>query len=406
MNILLLTTYAHGGAGVACRRLQKALQQNGEHAAILTREQMPSRWPFYLERLSFLPFERDKAVRFAFSLANFGQDIAHHPAVRKADILHLHWINQGFLSLTALKNLAALGKPVVWTLHDMWAFTGGCHYSGNCQRYRQVCGNCPYLRRPAPKDLSNRIWQRKKAVFPKNLQLVTCSKWLGATARESSLFRHYDILSIPNPIDTASFSPMEAVKRQDFRRETGIPPNTFVLLFVSMKVQEERKGFRYLREALHVLKKNMPELPVTLLVLGAVNPADLDALPYPCHSLGLVKDDALLAKAYSSADVFVIPSLEDNLPNTVMESLSCGTPVAGFNTGGIPEMVDHLQNGYIAEQRDSQGLANGLQWILAGGPENLDRLRAAARNKVEKHYAEAVVANQYINLYQRLLSGP
>lgn len=401
MKILLLTTYPHGGAGTACQRLQAALQAQGHTVDILTAVQIAGKWPFYAERLSFLPYERDKSVRFSFSLANFGHDLSKHPLVQNADILHLHWINQGFLSLENIRQLAGLGRPVCWTLHDMWAFTGGCHYSGACQQFQQACGECPFLRRPGPNDLSHRIWQRKKNTFPKNIQFVTCSEWLADVARSSSLLRDYAIKSIPNPIDTDIFKPLPDIERTTFRQEKGIAVNAVVLLFVAMKVSDTRKGFKYLLQALALLQAAHPDLPVEILVLGQSNPTDLAALPYPFHALGMVKDARQIAAIYAAADAFIIPSLEDNLPNTVMESIACGTPVVGFRTGGIPEMVEHQREGYIAEQGDSAALAEGIYWVVREAVP-AGHLRQAARQKALLHYANAVVAGRYEDLYRMM----
>jgi hypothetical protein len=170
-NVLLITTYPHGGAGTACRRLQSALQKSGINASLLTQKDVSGRFNFIAERLSFLPWERDKSVRFSFSLANFGTDISHHPLVQRADVIHLHWWNQGFLSLRNLEALGRSGKKIVWTLHDMWAFTGGCHYDWGCGRFSDACGKCPYLRFPSEKDLSNQVWKRKKVSIPPEWKL-------------------------------------------------------------------------------------------------------------------------------------------------------------------------------------------------------------------------------------------
>lgn len=399
MNVLLLNTYPHGGAGVACRRLQAALTEMGVTVNLLTTNDVGSRWPFYAERLSFVPFERDKSVRFSFSLANFGKNLSRHPLVREADVLHLHWVNQGFLSLKNIRQLAKLGKPIVWTLHDMWAFTGGCHYSQGCENFKNECGDCLFLKNPAPGDLSHRVWLRKKKFFPENIQFVTCSEWLAGVARSSGLLKNYAVTAIPNPIDTTVFKPLSEAERQKFRSEKGIAPNARVLLFAAMKVSEERKGFRFLLEALQTLKTQHPDFQLEILVLGKAEPEALNSLPYRAHALGLVQEQEKLVQAYGAADVFAIPSLEDNLPNTVMESLACGTPVAGFQTGGIPEMVGHLQEGFIAPQRDSHALAEGIFEILQGKIP-LEKHRKAARRKVESEYANRVVAERYLKIYR------
>lgn len=404
MKVLLLNTYAHGGAAVACLRLKGALEQSGVDAQMLSADQAGNRWPFYAERLSFLPFERDKSVRFSFSLANFGKNLLDHPMVQEADVLHLHWINQGFLSLQGIQQLSLLGKPIVWTLHDMWAFTGGCHYSRGCDHFQQSCGLCPYLKNPSSGDLSHRLWARKQRLFPKNIQFITCSAWLASVARSSSLLKNYPVKSIPNPIDVTIFKPLTETEKGNFRLSKGISPQTNILLFAAMNVGEERKGFRFLQEALHVLKMQHPDFQLEIVIIGKVQPEVLSALPYPVHALGMIQDQQELIQVYGSADVFVIPSLEDNLPNTVMESLACGTPVAGFETGGIPEMVGHLEQGFIAPQGDSRKLAEGIYWVL--NKADAPVLRQQAREKATSHYANTLIAKQYIDVYENMLQKP
>lgn len=402
MHILLLNTYAHGGAGVACKRLLDGLQGvQGLQAQLLTASDVGSRWPFYAERLAFLPHERDRSVRFAFSPANFGKNLTRHPLVRQADVLHLHWVNQGLLSLRGISQLGALGKRMVWTLHDTWAFTGGCHIFTYCDRFRQSCGHCPYLRQPASNDLSHQVLEKKRRFFPQNIQFVTCSAWLRDVALSSSLLAGRQVEVIPNPIDTSVFHPASEPDRASWRREMGIAPEAKILLFVAMNLRDAHKGFRFLPEALHHLKAQQPDLRLEVIVLGKSEPERLAELPYPVHALGLVHGAERLARIYGAADVFVTPSLADNLPNTVMESLACGTPVAAFRTGGIPEMVEHLREGFIARQGDSRELAEGIGWILSGiVPQEV--LRENARQKVLREYANEVVAERYAALYRRL----
>ncbi len=403
MKVALINTYAHGGAGIACRRLEAALKTQGVETAMIFRDGNAAAWPFYAERLSFLPYEKDKSVRFSYSLANFGTDISRHPDVQSADVIHLHWVNQGFLSLKNVAQLAQLGKPIFWTLHDMWAFTGGCHYSRGCTQFVTACGHCPYLSKPSANDLSHRIWLKKQRYFSKNIQFITCSSWLANEARSSGLLRDFSITSLPNPIDTAVFKPESAGAMDAYRAQLGIAPDAQVLLFVAMKVSEERKGFRYLLEALRALQQRFPARKYEVLVLGKAEPEALAQLPYPVHALGMVTDAQVLARAYSTADVFIIPSLEDNLPNTVMESLACGTPVAGFATGGIPEMAENGRQGRIVAQGDSAGLANAIA-EMTGDRAALADMRRAAREKVLSHYSLEVIGAKHVELYHRALN--
>ena len=402
MKVLLLNTYTHGGAAVACRRLENALREEGVFVKLLHAGETGNRWPFYAERLSFLPFERDKSVRFSFSPANFGKNISKHPWVQEADVLHMHWVNQGFLSVEGIRDLIALGKPIVWTLHDMWAFTGGCHYSGTCNHFLQSCGNCPYLGKPSPADLSHRVWARKQKVYSPTLRIVTCSEWLANVARSSSLLKEMQISSIPNPIDTSVFQPVTNEQKRNFWLRKNLNPEIPKLLFVAMNVGEERKGFRFLQEALQKLKAQHADLQLDIVVMGKAQEETLATLPYPVHALGMIRDQQELAQIYGASDVFVIPSLEDNLPNTVMESLACGTPVAGFDTGGIPEMVGHQQQGFIAQQGDSETLANGIFWILRQADISL--LRRQSREKVASLYANEIVAKRYVRVYEEMLA--
>lgn len=397
-NVLLLTTYPHGGAGVACRRLMAALQKQQVNAQLLTQADLGGRFNFIAERLTFLPWERDKSVRFSFSLANFGHDISRHPLVQQADVIHLHWWNQGFLSL---KNLAALGrlnKKIVWTLHDMWAFTGGCHYDWGCGRYTESCGQCPYLRFQFNRDLSHQVWARKKRLFPANMQIVTCSRWLADKARSSSLLKDYAVTDIPNPIDTDKFQPMSKVDKNAFRADLGLPEHTRLILFAAMNIKNPFKGFVHFKEAMYFLGEQNDLKDVAIVVVGKSQAEDFEGLPFPVKQLGLIQDPAEMARIYAASDVFVIPSLEENLPNTIMESLASGTPVVGFEVGGIPEMIEDGVSGKVTPVKNSRQMAADIAWVLANDARR-ETLAQNARAKVLRSYTESVVAGRYLGLY-------
>lgn len=396
-NVLLVTTYPHGGAGTACRRLQTALQKSGVNAGLLTQKDVSGRFNFIAERLSFLPWERDKSVRFSFSLANFGTDISRHPLVQQADVIHLHWWNQGFLSLQNLEVLGRSGKKIVWTLHDMWAFTGGCHYDWGCGGFSDSCGHCPYLRFPSDRDLSNQVWKRKKNLYPAGMEIVTCSKWLAEQARVSSLLGRYSITDIPNPIDTEQFKPASQTEKQAFRERFGLAPDTRLILFAAMNIKNPFKGFTYFREALNELR----DLENTaVVVVGKSDPADFEGVTLPLVQPGLIQSATEMAAVYAACDVFVIPSLEENLPNTIMESLACGTPAVGFKTGGIPEMIEHGVTGLVSPAKNSSQMARDIRQVLEE-PEKRAAMGQNARNKVLTEYAEPVIARRYMEVYQR-----
>ena len=354
---LINTTDAGGGAPIACTRLSKALELQHTDARMLVGEKktqepritglgdsffarLKINVNFLYERLPFIWFKaKDRSVRFAFSTARLGTDISKRPEVLNADILHLHWTNGGFLSVKNIKELFETGKPMVWTLHDLWAFTGGCHYPGDCRHFEQECGNCWMLRNPDENDISFTGWLRKKDMYQQaeNIVFVTCSNWLAEVARESSLLKGFRIEAIPNPIDTEVFS---AKDKTAARAKWGIDQHTKIILFGAANILDRRKGFSYLVDALHELKKKYRGTEnIELVIFGKNKSFDVASLPFKVYELNTIGSQDELAGLYSLADVFVTPAIEDNLPNTIMESLACGTPVVAFDTGGIPDMV-------------------------------------------------------------------
>ncbi len=417
---LINTSDAGGGAPVACLRLLNALVSQNVDAKLLVQQKKTnndrvegitknfiSRLKADInrlyERLPFLFFqEKDKSVRFAFSTANAGTNIKNKPLVANADILHLHWTNSGFLSINDLKELIDTGKPIIWTLHDMWAFTGGCHYAGDCNHFTNQCGNCPFLRDPDENDISHDGWLRKAAMYTgaKNITFVTCSKWLAGVAKQSALIKNFRIESIPNPIDIDVFSPKDKSRA---RKKWNIDPAAKIILFGAANINDKRKGITYLVDALTILNKDYPQTEaIEVVIFGKNKHFDVSQLPFRVHELKLISSQQDLAEIYSMADVYITPSLEDNLPNTVMEALACGTPVVAFNTGGIPEMVDHQQNGYLAELMSGADLAKGLHEVLH--PANATVMEAKARQKVLDNYTNGKVAQQYMEVYQSILS--
>lgn len=338
-----------------------------------------------------------------FSVARTGVNIYNNQYIKEADIINLHWINGGFLSLKSIKKLNQLHKPIVWTLHDMWPFTGGCHYSGGCTKYKKKCGQCPMLNSSKDRDLTRRIWEKKNKCY-KNLKLtiVPCSNWLAKCAKDSSLFDDLRIEVIPNSVDINVFKP---IKKEIARDILNLPQNKYLILFGAMgATSDKRKGFSYLNKALYKIKITYPELKdkIELIIFGASYSEDIDNLSFKTHFLGRLNDEHSLALCYNAADIFITPSLEDNLPNTIMESLSCGTPVVGFKTGGIPDMIEHKQNGYLVEYKSVDDLAQGICWILKDKNKLID-IGKKARQKVLDNYTYDIVGNRYFKLYKELL---
>jgi glycosyltransferase involved in cell wall biosynthesis len=422
MKVAILSTAdAVGGAAIAAYRLSEALIGTGAGATMVVKTKKTASdfvdnsayassfgravgfGHFAAERLSFLLHERDKSVRFMFSLANFGKNISKLASVRQADVINIHWINQGFLSLDGMAQLAKLGKPIFLTLHDMWAFTGGCHYADTCAGFERECGNCPLVKKPNANDISHKIWLRKKALFDSiDFQVITPSVWLKNIAKTSSLLRDKQIHCIPNTINTDVFYPLSAQERAALRQQHNIPAYKKLIFFFAMNLAHERKGFAQLLEAFAHWQRIDPDFHLhhALLVAGKADDDALKNIPCEVHYLGFLNGAQQVMSAYNLADVFVTPSLEDNLPNTIMESLACGTPVVAFQTGGIPEMVAHLQTGYIAAYRDAQALALGLQEVLRDDNQ-LNIMRQNARQKALSEYAYPTVAPQFIDLFGR-----
>ena len=416
MKVVHLNTYNSGGAGIAGQRLVNAL--NSVKPAIATIQtsadatnttnfsskflKLATTTNFVADIAFFALKEANLKYRFAFSPGLFGRDISQSKKVRDADIIHIHWINQGFLSINDLKKLTALGKPIVWTLHDMWAFTGGCHYSGTCDHFKNECGNCYYLNNPNNSDLSHKGWLRKQDFYTttSKISFVACSNWMAGIAHQSSLLKDFNIEAIPNPVDISLFVPMD---KATLRKNRNINPDAHIVLFGAFNILDNRKGISYLIEALNLLKNQIaPNEKIEIVIFGKNKSFNTDLLPFKVHDFSVITSPIELAEIYNLANVFVMPSLEDNLPNMVMEALSCGTPVVAFNNGGVIDMVIHQENGYLADYLSAEDLANGIVWVL--NQKDRSRLQLNARKKVENDFSPEIVAKKYIEVYQKLLN--
>ncbi len=311
------------------------------------------------------------------------------------DVVNLHWI-AGFIDYRDFFSRATTA-PIVWTLHDMNPFTGGCHYAGGCDRFMSQCGGCPQLGSSRQDDPSRRIWKRKRSAYTNrsldSLHIITPSAWLAGEVAKSTLMGGFPVTHIPNCIDTEVFEPRD---RTAARAALGIPEKASVVLFVAASLGNRRKGFRELLKALDGLGSVHQLYLISLGKAGGDMPRKNG-----CINLGNVANDRLLATIYSAADCFVIPSRQDNLPNTVLEAMACGTPIAGFAAGGIPEMVIDGKTGILAEPGDIDGLCSSIRTILTQ-----DGLREAmsrnCRETVLKHYTPELQARRYLDIYQRM----
>ncbi|MCC5663580.1 glycosyltransferase family 4 protein [Nostoc sp. CHAB 5784] len=313
------------------------------------------------------------------------------------DIINLHWICDGFIPIEAL---AKFNKPIVWTFHDTWAFTGGCCYSLGCDRYTKSCGNCPQLGSNHSWDFSRWVWHRKtKAWQNLKLTIVSPSNWLAECAKSSSLFSNSDIRVIPNGLDISTYKPTE---RQIARNLLNLPQNKQLLLFGAINgTSNPRKGFHLLQSALQKLSQSEWKDQIELIVFGSSQPEDPVDLGFKVHYLGKVDDEKKLALLYSSADVMIVPSIEDNLPLTACESLCCGTPVVSFDSTGLKDIVEHQKNGYRAQCFSRDDLANGIIWVIEN-KERHQKLCDRAREKAEQEFAIELQADRYLSLFEEM----
>ncbi len=322
-----------------------------------------------------------------------------HGAFQKIDfdILHLHWINQRFLDL---KELLKINKPIVWTLHDSWAFTGICHYAYYCDKFKSECGACPFLHSSDKNDLSHQVWEKKHQIYTKlNLHIVTPSKWLAELVRHSSLMQNFSVTVIPNCLDVNIFKPVTKTEALSYLNLNAGKKR--ILYGAVNALKDVNKGFRELIDAIDYLNKKIDCDQFELLVFGADNPTAKIETPMHIHYLGVIKSDFDLVNIYNSADVMVVPSRWEVFGQTASEAMACGTPVVAFDCTGIKEVVDHKKAGYLAKPYDSEDLANGIQWCLENNEDGY--LSDNARKKVEENYSVEIVAKMYIELYKSLI---
>lgn len=418
MRVLIVNTSERtGGAAVAANRLMSALNNNGVKAKMLVREKVTdditvvslsqsllSQWHFLWERWCiFWHLHFSKTHLWEIDIANSGTDITHLREFQEADVIHLSWVNQGMLSLNSIRKIIKSGKPIVWTMHDNWPATGICHYARGCQRYSSSCGNCPLLPHHGGKnDLSAKIFQKKKQLYQSgNIYFVSCSRWLENQAKGSALFSGQHITNIPNPIDMNIFRPQD---KHEARKCIGLPVDKRLILFVSQKVTDERKGMAFFVEAIQHLVDKHPSMKeeTAIVILGGHSEEVAEQLALPAYPLGYVSEEKQIVNVYNAVDAFVLPSLEDNLPNTIMESMACGVPCVGFKVGGIPEMIDHEKNGYVANYRDAADLAEGIHWVMDVADQTA--LKQACVHKVAHNYSQRAVAMRYIEIYNHAMA--
>lgn len=418
MKVLVVnTSEMAGGAAIAACRLTEALNRHGVKARLLVRDKQSERtttcvvpskglqgmllkWAFLWERARVWMANRfHQKGLWHVDLGIGGADIVSTSEFRDADIIHLHWVNQGFLSLKELRRILRSGKPVIWTMHDMWPCTAICHHARDCNRFQSHCQECPQLLYPSRRDLSFWVFDRKATIYPEgNLTFVACSEWLASEARKSRLLAGKEVISIPNTYNHHAFCPGS---QEEARRRFTLPKNLRLLLFACQKVTNERKGLDYLFEALRSEPIHQWQGRLGLVVVGEMAEDVAYSVPFPIYRQDYINEEEDMALLYRAVDLFVTPSLEENLPNTIMEAMACATPCVGFDIGGIPEMIDHEKNGYVARYRDAEDLARGINFVL--DEERYDELSANAAHKAVEAWNEESVVRKHIELYERMV---
>lgn len=419
MRIVHLSTYdVAGGASRAAYRIHSGLRQAGIHSSMYVREARtkdqsvitfePAQ-TFYrrlTRRIRREQIQRNlhrsvktgnrKFEPFRHDCSEYGMDVVTQ--MPDCDVVNLHWVAD-FLDYPSFFQSIPDGKRIVWTLHDMNPFTGGCHYDLGCGRHLTRCHQCPQLQSQEDNDLSAQIWDRKKMLFDRissgRLHITTPSSWLADEVKRSPLLNRFDVSVIPNGVDLEDFAPRN---KQSARDVFGIPQKSKVVLFVADGLSLYRKGFGVLAEALDRVGQRVPNICV--ICVGHNDPPP--GLRVPWIHLGYVNNDRLLSNIYSAADVFVIPSFQDNLPNTVLESMACGTPVVGFSVGGIPDMIQHGKTGLLAPPSDAVSLGVAITELLKNTERRLT-FSANCRRVAVHRYSLARQAVRYYELYKGLL---
>ncbi|MEN8263813.1 MAG: glycosyltransferase family 4 protein [Nitrospirota bacterium] len=425
MKVLQINTSdINGGAAIAAFRLHKGLNQIGAECRMLVKEKASkadtvlcispentnntSDKAFFLNEViqaHYINAHRTDISNTLFSLPYPGYDLSQLSVVQDADIINLHWVAY-YQSPLTLQKLFALGKPVVWTLHDQWAFTGGCHYSAGCNKYQEDCTACPQLANDAF-ELPSSVLKDKMELFKDaDLTIVSPSRWLADCAGKSRLFRDIRIEVIPNPLDTDVFSPMN---KSEAKANLNISAESITILFGAENNNETRKGFKHLAEAIKrclssdTIQELINKNNLNILCFGYPS-AELKEIGMPTVSLGYLNNTSQIRNAYAAADIFVLPSLEDNLPNTLTESSSCGVPAVAFDVGGIPDVLTHGETGLLVEAGNTRQMAEAIKSLIINHSQRTSMGEPARKLILEKCSVKAR-SNDYYSLFRELQKG-
>ena len=411
MKILIVSTLdIKGGAAKAAYRLHHTLLKAGIDSHMLVQNKLSDDHTVIgpasklemminiarptLDRIPLLFYKQRKNVEFYPAFLPFSRILKKIEQINP-DMVHLHWINGGMLRI---EDIAKIKVPVVWSLHDMWPFTGGCHYDENCGLYESNCGTCKVLGSNKEEDLSRKVFNRKLKTFPLlgNLTIVGLSRWMADCAKRSILFRENNVVHLPNPINTNRFKILDKTVSRELWNLSN--DKRFILFGAVDALDDPRKGFNELSNALNQMTINNVEL----VVFGSSKPENIQEFRCKIHYLGHLHDEESLVTLYNAVDIMIVPSIQENLSNAIMESMACGTPVVAFDIGGNGDMIDHKENGYLATPFESKDLARGIDLVLED--EEYDQLCKNAREKILKEFDSKIVSNKYVALYESVLN--
>ena len=314
------------------------------------------------------------------------------------DIIHLHWVQGGALSI---KEISKIKKPIVWTLHDMWPFSGAEHYSNNSERYKEGYKSFNRPKGESGFDLNRWVWKRKKKYWNKieNLTIAAPSNWMAECARESVLFKDRRVEVVHVGLDHNLYRPIDKVAA---RKVLNIPQEKKIILIGALNFfNDKRKGGMLLKESLKILSKKKNNCNIELYVMGISKPKNEEDLFFKTNYFGFGRDDLSLVLLYSASDVFVSPSTQENFSAMVFESLSCGLPSVAFDIGGMPDMINHKGNGYLARAFDTKDLAEGVDWVLNEGDSK--KLSDNARNFILTECTLEIQAKRYHEIYKSMI---
>jgi len=412
MKILIVSTNdIKGGASRATYRLYESLLKNKIDCKMLVATKtlvddniISSSSLFFMirSRLSYLFDSFPTRFYLKRSKRFFSNNIISFNGIVKKinsmnpDIVHFHWVGNGFFRI---KDINKIKAPIVWSLHDNWLFTGGCHIMLDCEKYKSECKCCPNLGSNSVYDLSKINFNIKRKTFKNqnDLTIIGLSKWIYSCSKNSYLLKDKKHFNIPNPIDTESFKPKN---KAISRKKLGLPEQKKLILFGAFDVTADfNKGFYLLIKALEMID----DFEVELVVFGRADHEHLEKIKLKTHYLGYIGDDEKLINIYNSSDLIIVPSLQENLSNTIMEAQSCGLPVVAFNVCGNSDLVEHLKTGYLAKPFEYKDLKNGIDWILNN--KSHDLICQNSRKKIKNEFESNKVARRYIKVYNNILNS-